>query len=154
MNRRGLAMASGWLLAAVATAAIGTVALDIVGSGILGPQNQPLTEADVNQALASARAAQPPASSTTPVTTAPTTTTPAIPHGLNTPGGSLVAACDGDQVTLLSWSPAQGFRTDGGVARGPAPTASIKFKSGKTEIRVTVSCRNGEPVADTATDDH
>lgn len=144
-------MAAGWVLAAVATASVGTVALDVVGAGILGPRNQPLSEADVNQALSTARTTPPPVSSPVPATTTPSTTRTASPRGLNTPGGSIVAECGGDQVTLLSWSPAQGFRTDG-VARGPAPTASIKFKSGKTEILVTVSCRDGEPHTDVATD--
>ena len=50
MGRRALLMTAGWLLAAGATAAVGTAALDVVGAGILGPQNQPLSQDDVARA--------------------------------------------------------------------------------------------------------
>jgi hypothetical protein len=148
MDRRGVAIAGAWLLAAVVTAGVGTAALDLVGAGILGPQNQPLSQQDVLRALAAARPASSPASTTAP----PSTTAGAAPRGLNTTGGSIVARCAAGQVTLLSWSPAQGFRTDE-VARGPAPTASIKFKNGNTETLVTVSCVAGEPHAVSTADD-
>lgn len=150
MRRRVLLMAVGWLLAAGATAAVGAVALDVVGAGILGPQNQPLSPDDVARALAAV-----PSSATTIPTTAPPTpaSTAPAPRGLTVPGGTLVAECAGGQVTLKSWSPDQDFRTDD-VSRGPAASASIKFKSGKTENVVVVTCRDGEPHADTVADDH
>jgi hypothetical protein len=156
MNRRGILIAGAWVVAAAVTAAIGTVALDVVGAGILGPQNQPLSQLDVARALAAASASAPSGPATRPesATTPPaTSSTLAAPRGLSTPGGSIVAQCVGGQVTLLSWSPAQGFRTDD-VARGPAPTASIKFKNGNTESRVTVTCVDGEPHAESVADDH
>jgi hypothetical protein len=156
MNRRGMLMAGAWLLAAGVTAAVGTAALDVVGAGILGPQNQPLSQQDVARALAATSTSGPAGSATgsASATTAPaTTSTLQGPRGLNTPGGSIVAQCAGGQVTLLSWSPAQGFRTDD-VARGPAATASIKFKNGNAENRVTVTCLDGEPHAESAGDDH
>ncbi|WP_370965183.1 hypothetical protein [Amycolatopsis sp. cg9] len=148
MKRRGVLMAAGWLLAAAATAGVGTVALDVVGAGILGPQNQPLSADDVARALetlpASTSAPVPPA--TTPPPSAPE------PRGLSVPGGSLVAKCTGNQVELLSWSPAPGFRTDD-VARGPAATASVKFKNDGTENVSVVTCRDGAPHADTVADE-
>lgn len=151
-----MVMAGGWLLAAGITAAVGTAALDLVGAGILGSQNHPLSQQDVAQALAAASTgAQPsPTTSRVSATTPPATaSTLPVPRGLNTPGGSIVAQCAGGQVTLLSWSPAQGFRTDD-VARGPAVTASIKFKNGNSETRVAVTCLNGEPHAESVADDH
>ncbi|UOX90266.1 hypothetical protein MUY14_06470 [Amycolatopsis sp. FBCC-B4732] len=149
MNRRGVLMAAAWLLAAAATAGVGTVALDVVGAGILGPQNQPLSAGDVARALETL-----PASSTSAPVPPATTTAPGAPEprGLTVPGGSLVAKCTGDRVELLSWSPAPGFRADD-VDRGPAATASVKFKDDGTENVVLVSCRDGEPHAETVADD-
>lgn len=146
MNRRGLLMAAGWLLAAVATAGVGTVALDVVGAGILGPQNQPMSAADVARALETV----PPSTTPTPPTTA-SSSAPA-PRGLTVPGGTLVAECVGDQVTLKSWSPDPGYRIDD-VSPGPAAGASVKFKNDGTENVTIVTCRNGEPHAETAADD-
>jgi hypothetical protein len=141
-------MTGGWLLAAAVTAGAGTVALDVVGAGILGPQNQPLSQDDVARALETVPA------STTPVTPAPATTPSSVPapRGLTVPGGSLVAKCTGDQVELMSWSPAPGYRIDD-VSRGPAATASVKFKNDGTENETVVTCRDGEPHAETVADE-
>jgi serine/threonine-protein kinase len=73
------------------------------------------------------------------------------PRGLPTPGGTILAQCDRDQVYIVSWSPAQGYREDG-VTRGPAPAASVKFKNGKSEVIVRVTCSAGEPRAVSSTD--
>lgn len=140
-------MAAGWLLAAAVTAGAGTVALDVVGAGILGPQNQPLSADDVARALETVPSST---TSTPPVTTAPSSA-PA-PRGLTVPGGTIVATCAGGRVTLLSWSPDPGFRADD-VSRGPAATASVKFKDGGTENVVVVTCQDGEPHADTVADE-
>ncbi|MCR6487993.1 hypothetical protein M8542_34730 [Amycolatopsis sp. OK19-0408] len=146
MTGRGVLMAAGWLLAAVATAGVGTVALDVVGAGILGPQNQPLSQDDVARALETVPTGTTPPPPITPASTAP------APRGLTVPGGTLVAKCTGDQVELMSWSPDTGFRADD-VSRGPAASASLKFKNGGTENVVIVTCRDGEPHAETAADD-
>ncbi|MEV7038203.1 hypothetical protein [Amycolatopsis sp. NPDC051061] len=146
MTRRGLLMTAGWLLAAVITAGAGTVALDVVGAGILGPQNQPLSQDDVARALETVP------TTTTPVAPTPTSSSAPAPRGLTVPGGSVVAKCTGDQVELMSWSPAPGYRTDD-VSRGPAATASVKFKDGGTENLTVVTCRDGEPHAETVADE-
>jgi hypothetical protein len=153
MNGRGGWMVAGWAVVAVATAAVGTAALDIAGAGILGPDNRPLTQAEVARELAGASAR--PSTSTPPASTplSPTPSSPA-PRGLTTTGGSLVAACDGDVVTLQSWSPAQGFRADDDIERGPGPSASLKFKRGHEEYEITVSCQAGEPKVSSVLDDH
>jgi hypothetical protein len=145
-------MVAGWAVAAVVTAAVGTAALDIVGAGILGPANRPLSQAEVARDLAGASARpSPPSASSTPPSSSQSG--PA-PRGLSTTGGSLVAICDGDVVTLQSWSPAQGFRTDDDIERGPGPAASLKFKRDHEEYAVTVTCRAGEPNVVSVPDDH
>jgi hypothetical protein len=71
---------------------------------------------------------------------------------LSTTGGTILARCSGGQVTLVSWSPAQGYRADD-VAPGPAASARVKFKAGRDELRVTVTCAGDQPSAEVA-DDH
>jgi hypothetical protein len=68
-----------------------------------------------------------------------------------TTGGSIVARCSAGDVTLLSWSPAQGYRTDD-VEPGPATAATVKFKADRTEVWVTVTCVAGEPTAASSVD--
>ena len=155
MNRHRVLMVVGWALVAVATAVVGTAALDIAGAGILGSGNQLLTQQDVTRQLAAGASARPPMSAapsgstpTGPSGAEPTTPTP---RGLPTTGGTILAQCDGDQVYIVSWSPAQGYRADG-VNRGPAPGASVKFKNGKSEVIVHVTCSAGEPRAVSTTD--
>jgi len=81
------------------------------------------------------------------------TTAPASAPGAPRPDGAIVAQCAGGLVTLVSWSPDPGYRSDD-VSRGPAATASVKFKNGGTENVVAVTCHDGEPRADTVADDH
>ncbi len=138
-------MAAGWLLAAVVTAGAATVALDVVGAGLLGPQDRPLSAADVARALETVPAG------TTPPPATPSSSAPA-PRGLAVPGGTLVATCAAGQVTLMSWSPDPGFRADD-VSRGPAAAASVKFKNGGTENLVVVTCQDGEPHAAAVADE-
>ena len=149
-----------WLAVAGATATVAMVALNIVGAGILGSDNRSVSAAEVTRELAAIPTTilqAPPSTPAIPSTGAlslappprppssPTDTTSA-PRGLSTPGGTIVAQCEGNLVTLLSWSPAQGYRTDD-VYRGPASTAAIRFKTEVNEIEVSVTCRNGQPQA-------
>src|SRR5262249_4823393 len=65
-------------------------------------------------------------------------------------GGTVVASCTGSLVTLLSWSPAQGYHVVS-VNRGPATPAPIRFghdEARETDTsRLSVFCRNGTPEA-------
>jgi serine/threonine-protein kinase len=71
-------------------------------------------------------------------------------------GGTVVASCTGNLVTLLSWSPAQGYHVVS-VDRGPAMTATIRFSDDDGEedhtSRLTVFCRNGRPEGKAGEDD-
>jgi hypothetical protein len=71
---------------------------------------------------------------------------------LATAGGTIVAECAGDRVTLRSWSPAQGYEVDD-VDRGPAARARVKFKGDRGEVRVEVKCVGGAPKAATRVHD-
>jgi hypothetical protein len=154
MNRRILLGIAGWLTIA-ATATAGTVAaLGVLEDGITGSSARPRDQNDVQRALGEPGAE--PQSSTTPLAT-PSATPPAAGDGAVTRElaagvGRVTARCAGGRVTLQNWSPAQGYRTDD-VVRGPATTASVKFKSAADEYAVVVSCGPDGPVAQTIKDD-
>jgi serine/threonine-protein kinase len=155
-----------WAAAAVLTTLIGIAAVESLGDGILGSPEKPLTRGDV----ASQLAASPDHSGGTPSAAPSASSSPSAsrppsvsPPGKRTPpatsnrvftidGGTVVASCDGNLVTLLSWSPAQGYHVMR-VERGPAKTAEIRFGNGKENeghgSRLTVSCRDGRPQGST-----
>jgi hypothetical protein len=160
MRRWGLA-AVAWVVAAVATTFVGIAAVESLGDGILGSPEQPLSRGNVESQLAAApqptasTAAAPVLPSDTPSqppVAAPSTTTgsPKSTRVLTSDGGTIVASCDGGLVTLVSWSPAQGYQVVQ-ADRGPAKSVTVRFNDDSDEEdhikRVTVFCRNGRPEA-------
>jgi hypothetical protein len=148
MNRRILLGLAGWLTVAVAATTAATAAIDVLEDGITGRSVRPLDDEAVHRAL-----------SRTGVSPAPGTpgTTPSPPAGgvsrnLVTTGGTIIARCEGAQVTVLAAMPAQGYGTDD-VEHGPASSLSVTFESDTAEYDVTVTCSGGRPVARTAADD-
>jgi hypothetical protein len=153
MAQRTVLMVVAWLVPAVATAAVGMAALNIVGAGILGPTNQPLSQQDVARQLASATAR--PLTSDAPSTSSSVPATPPGVRPLDTPGGTIFAYCEGDLAVLFRWTPALGYRdTVDDAKRGPAAVASIRFIKGKSEVDVSVTCHAGVPQAATSTESH
>jgi len=134
------------LLAGVVLAIIGgAAALSLVGNGVFGPGGKPLTQADVQRALAQ------PAAATSPSQPATATATPhrhrraaAVPGTFTSSAGTVFASCSSGQVTLTGLLPAQGYQTDG-YSAGPAGSASVKFKSSAAELTITATCAGGQP---------
>ncbi|SEF67290.1 serine/threonine protein kinase [Nonomuraea solani] len=127
--------------AATATAATGAAVavLGLLGNGLTGTSSHVLTRPEVRAALATAtpRAAGP--SGTAPAQTSPGKL-------IRSAGGTVIAACTGDQVTLRSWSPAQDYSVDG-VEPGPALEAKVEFEPPEgEEIELTIACSGGRPV--------
>ncbi|MDT5025645.1 MAG: hypothetical protein QOE61_2071 [Micromonosporaceae bacterium] len=159
MRQRIILVTAAWLVGAAATATAATAALGALGAGLAGPGSRPMSQADVQRELSAAgptgsppalSSGQPsPDASRTPATAPPTSGTRVVP----TVGGTIVAQCSGGQVTLVSWIPAQGYRTDG-VTPGPANSTWVKFKAGRSELLVTVTCVGDQPKEVIATDDH
>ena len=59
----------------------------------------------------------------------------------------MIASCSGGQVTLRSWSPAQGYSVDG-VEAGPAAEAKVEFEPEEgEEIELKITCSPSGPVA-------
>jgi hypothetical protein len=161
VRQRIILVTAAWLVGAAATATAATAALGALGAGLAGPGSRPMSQADVQRELsAGGPSGSPPAlTSDQPshdgshtvgsATALPTSGT----RVLSTVGGTIVAQCSGGQVKLVSWIPAQGYRTDGATP-GPANSAWVKFKAGRSERLVTVTCAGDQPKEVIATDDH
>jgi len=139
---RSLLAVVGWLVAAAVATAVGVVAVRAIGSGIAGDTVRPMSDRQVHAALASGSPRPAPSAAggsggtVTPVSTA---------------GGDLTVRCVGDQATVLSWTPAQGYRADD-IERGPSDDdAGLKFESENREIKVKLSCAHGIATAHTTT---
>lgn len=146
---RSVLAVAGWLAAAAGATTVGVVALGAVGSGIVGTAATPMTRDQVAGELAQAsQASSPQRTATSPATPG------GVPRAIGVPGGIIIARCSAGQVTLGSWSPAQGYETDD-VRRGPARAATMTFETEDTENDVRVTCRAGVPMAHTTTEaDH
>jgi hypothetical protein len=146
MNRRVLLGAAAWLAVAATATGAGVAAIGVLEDGITGSRTPPLDRESVQRALSRTGAA---------VATVPASS-PAAGEGitrvLGTGGGTVTARCAAGRVTLLSWTPAQGFRADK-IVRGPANVASLKFESNTQEYKVTVGCDGRGPKISTSKDD-
>ena len=138
---RSLLAIGGWLLAAAAATAVGLAATGAIGTNITAATATPLSQQQVDRALARTS----PAPARQPATTQPTAPG-GITRALDTRGGTIIARCRAGQATLISWSPVQGYDSEK-IHPGPAPTAAITFEAEHTEIRVRVDCPAGIPTA-------
>ncbi|MFG1702387.1 hypothetical protein ACFLIM_04260 [Nonomuraea sp. M3C6] len=128
-----------WAVTAVAATGAAVAVLGLLGTGLTGSSSHVLSPAEVRAALTTA----------TPRTVAAPTGTPAqASQGklIRSAGGTVIASCDGDQVTLRSWSPAQGYSVDG-VEAGPAREAKVEFEPDEgEEVELKIICSGGQPV--------
>jgi hypothetical protein len=152
---RGLAV-SGWLVTAALAAGVTLAAVSALGSGIFGGSTHTMTQDEVDRALAAATApaepgtASPPpsAGTSTPSATAdPTGPAGSDPTVVSSAGGTVIARCTASMVEVISWTPAQGFRTED-VERGPAREAKVEFESDDDDVRVELRCVDGVPAAE------
>lgn len=154
MLHRPVLAVVGWLAAAVAATLTGLVAVQVIGDGIaVSAGGEVVTPQQVARQLASATASPPAGPSSPAVTpTAGASSTAAATKVLSTPGGSVVAECQGTTVRLVSWAPAPGF----GVKRadpGPDEHADVTFEDSAGKVELRVRCVNGRPTASWKQDD-
>nr|WTB31690.1 hypothetical protein OG781_21315 [Streptomyces sp. NBC_00830] len=160
MPPRTLLAVAGWTAAALAATLTGLAAVQVIGDGITASADGGvLSPQQVERQLATATtspSADPSTRSAAPTPThAPTTGTPsttAVKKTLSTPGGTVIAECNGASVRLLSWAPAQGFgvkRAD----RGPDEHAEVTFEGATGKIELRVRCVNGRPTPSWKQDD-
>lgn len=141
----------GWAGTAVAATVVGMSAVGAIGSGILGAGQEPLTPAQVDQALAAARSVPAPApthgSTPAPASSPPVSADPPT-EVVTSPGGTIVARCTGQAVEVVSATPAQGFRLHE-EHEGPR----VRFRSNEAEVEVDLRCQDGRPVGAVEVDD-
>ena len=168
MARRTAVAVIGWLLAAVAATVTGLAAVQVIGAGLTGPAGEVRSADEVARALTapapsgpatvtpSGPATMEPSGSTVrPPGVSPTATSSsalASRRVLSTPGGTVVAQCDGGNVLLISWTPAQGYRVRE-VDQGPDDKAELTFAGSGSKIEAEVRCLAGEPVSSWREDD-
>ncbi|TDC07078.1 hypothetical protein E1267_14505 [Nonomuraea longispora] len=132
-----------WAATAVAATGAGVAVLGLLGNGLTGASSHVLTGPEVRAALATATSR----AVTTPTGSPARTRQEKL---IRSAGGTVIASCDGDQVTLRSWSPAQGYAADG-VEPGPAWEAKVEFEQEEgDEVELTITCAGGRPVARTS----
>ncbi|HET6258418.1 MAG TPA: hypothetical protein VFE39_07185 [Pseudonocardia sp.] len=141
-------VALAWAALVVVATLVGMSAVGAIGSGILGDGQQPLTPAQVDDALAAARVAPGPASGSpapAPPSPAPSpassVSATAATDVVASPGGTVVARCVGDTLEIVSASPAQGFRL-----HDEREGSRVRFESEESKVEVRVSCQGGRPV--------
>ncbi|MFI6477315.1 hypothetical protein ACIBH1_05245 [Nonomuraea sp. NPDC050663] len=140
-----------WVATALAAIAAGVAVLGLLGgSSLAGGGGKVLDRDEVRDALAAATATASPQTSAAPSSAAPSAVRSESPSPqasvLTTAGGTIVASCSAGQVTLRSWSPAQGYSTDD-ADPGPAPTVKVEFEpEDGDELEVRVGCAGERPV--------
>jgi serine/threonine-protein kinase len=128
-----------WAVAAVAVTSTSVAVLGLLGTGITGTSARVLSQDEVRAALSTAT----PRAAGAPVVPPARTGQEKL---VRSAGGTVIASCDGDEVTLRSWSPAQGYSVDG-VEPGPADEASVEFEPNDGEdVELTITCAGGLPV--------
>ncbi|MEU6712536.1 hypothetical protein ABZ897_13730 [Nonomuraea sp. NPDC046802] len=135
-----------WAATVVAATGASVAMLGLIGTGLTGAPSHVLSQAEVRGALATATtraAAQP---SATPSAAATPGASPAQGKLIRSAGGTVIASCDGDLITLRSWTPAQDYSVDD-VERGPAREAKVEFEPAEgEEVELKLGCSGGQPV--------
>jgi hypothetical protein len=147
---------AGWLVTAALAAGVTLAAVSVLGSGIFGGSTQTMSQEEVDRALAAVTVSPEAGSASSPAPTDPSapspTTGPPEPAGsdptvVSSAGGGVIARCTGTAAEVLSWTPAQGFRTEK-VERGPAPEVQVEFESDDRDVKVGLRCEDGTPIAE------
>ena len=138
-----------WVVAAAAATAVGLAAVAAIGTDIFGGGEDPLSQSQVDELLASqapSTSVSVPPSSTS--ATPPPSPPPVTEYPTVTGGGTVIARCDpSGLVQVLSAAPAQGWQVDADDDELD-DHPSVKFESGEQEIEVRLRCVNGIPQAE------
>jgi hypothetical protein len=135
-----------WLAAATAATAVGLVAVSAISTDIFGAGQNPLSQSEVSDLLATSTSSSAPPTSTSTSTPEPEGT-PTV-----TEGGTVTARCTtAGLVEILSATPAQGYSVDSDDEIEDHP--GVEFHSGHTKIEVRLRCVNGTPQAEVKYED-
>ena len=128
-----------WLGAVVVATVVGLMAVNAIGSGLVGPGQQVLDPAEVDARLA--------ASGPEP-TVAPTSASappPAAPTVIPSDGGTVVARCVDGGLEIISTSPAQGWEIHD---EAEEDLGRVRFENGRDRVELRMSCVDGQPRAE------
>jgi hypothetical protein len=151
--RRLSASIAAWVVGAVASIAVGTLALSLIDSGpaINADTPQPQMEPQAGTVVSNDPTPSPSGSQTP--SAGPHHSSTAAPkvvqRQFTTAGGTVIAKCTGPTVYLLSWSPAQSYRV-GNVERGPAAEVEVSFISATRVVEIHIQCVSGIPRTETS----
>lgn len=145
MGRRPLlAMALGWVLVVAAVAVVTFIVVDRAGRGV-GQASAARTVAPVPTIDVSGTAESTPAPTRSdPLATPAPQPTPRT-QSFTTEGGTVVASCDGEEVTLESITVRDGWRFEQELERG---RLEVKFESRQGDIddvEIDLGCVAGVP---------
>jgi hypothetical protein len=162
VKSRFLVGVGAWLLGAAAATSGSMIAVNQLAHGLLGPQTQQLTEAnlsvnpdsgaDRSDASATPRMATESFGKRSALKAAKSGAATPSPQPsltgtlLQSPDGSVMAVCQAAGAYLLYWSADPGFEADD-WNRGPAAVASVIFRGPSSSVGVRVTCVGGSPVA-------
>ncbi|MEV0620900.1 hypothetical protein AB0I81_46775 [Nonomuraea sp. NPDC050404] len=133
-------LVAAWVATAVAATVAAVAVISLLGNGLTGTDSHVLSGPEIRSALATATARTP-----DPARAAPSQT--AQSKLIRSPGGTVIASCDGDLATLRRWSPAQDYSVDE-VEPGPAREAKVEFEPDEgDEVELTITCAGGVPVS-------
>ncbi|TDV55239.1 hypothetical protein [Actinophytocola oryzae] len=141
-----------WAVAAVAATAVGLAAVSAIGTDIFGAGQEPLSQSEVDQLLASQTQAPSSTPPTTSSSTAPTTTTTPTPPAAQpvatpTSGGTVMSHCTPEGLVAVdSATPAQGYQVGREDQLEDHP--HVTFTGGGREVEVRLRCVNGVPNAE------
>jgi hypothetical protein len=139
-----LAVAAGWLLAAVLATAVGIAAVGVIGRGLTEPVGESMSGDQIDRALASAGEPSGVPSAAPPSSPAPERSGSRGRKLFTTPAGTVLARCDGQTAELLSWSPANGYHLRE-LDRRRGTEAEVTFERDGQRVKLKVTCRGGVP---------
>ncbi|MGA8044720.1 MAG: hypothetical protein WCA30_00480 [Dermatophilaceae bacterium] len=145
-------MALGWVVVVVAVATVTFIVVDRAGRGV-GQASGASALPGGTSATGTSPAPAPTATAGSPGPTGTGPTTPATTAGVSsrtesftTAGGTVVASCDGDQVTLESITVRDGWRFEQEAERG---RLEVKFESRQDDdvddAELRLACVDGTP---------
>jgi hypothetical protein len=137
-----------WLAAVVVATAVGVLAVRLVAAQVGGPSVPVLSGNDVRSALTASprptRIASPhPSASAAPSQGPPPQSQSAL-KAFTSQGGTVGVRCRGRVAVKIYATPAQGYNLD--ETSEDAEVLEVRFASGRTRVRLGISCGSGTPV--------
>ncbi len=152
MRWRGpLALGALWVSAAAVATAVGLVAVGLVAGEVGGPVSTPLSQDNVQDALAGVTPTSASPRATATATLTPRATSASVTLGalrtVRTRGGVVSARCENRAPNLLYASPAEGWRTE------RSRDTDVRFERGDQEVVIRLSCSGNRLLVSVRDDD-